>query len=320
MLRQGFPHQAPARLTLVMEKGNVSLDHFTLLTKAQCSFLAAIPAAWGRSFAQVALRQCHPLTLPDGRRIKVYAQADTRLGGMDGKLLVSFSPPCYRQQVRTLDLLQQKADQQLHALRASIQDAIVRKRPRTEGAVRRAMHQLVRHDRLNDFFSPTLLAHSPGRPGGGSRPPLAMGYAEKTAHQASRLWQNGALDGPPGTQRSTHGGGLPPAGKGRSDVSHPHESAPGAVVASASLDGQHTVGPCPLLFCRAVVDSHRVASAPRPPPCHRCGNPYRTPSGHAGGPGGVCQRGSAAGDDRAQPTAGGTLCCPRLTNPSTAVG
>src|SRR5256885_7946362 len=156
MLRQGFPQQPPARLTLVMDKGNVSFDNFTVLKKAQFSFLAAIPAAWVRSFAQVALRQCPPLTLPDGRRIKVYAQADTRLGGIDGKLLVSFSPPFYRQQVRTLDLLQQKADQQLHALRASIQDAIVRKRPRTEGAVRRAMHQLVRHDRLNDFFSPTL--------------------------------------------------------------------------------------------------------------------------------------------------------------------
>jgi transposase len=156
MLRQGFPQQVPARLTLVMDKGNVSFDNFTLLKKAQGSFLAAIPAAWVRSFAQVALRQCHPLTLPDGRRIKVYAQADTRLGGIDGKLLVSFSPTFYRKQVRTLDLLQQKADQQLHALRASIQDAVVRKRPRTEGAVRRAMHQLVRHDRLNDFFSPTL--------------------------------------------------------------------------------------------------------------------------------------------------------------------
>src|SRR5213594_2456363 len=156
MLRQGFPHQAPARLTLVMEKGNVSFDNFTLLKKAQFSFLAAIPAAWVRSFAQVALRQCQPLTLPDGRRIKVYAQADTRLGGIDGKLLVSFSPTFYRKQGRTLDLLQQKADQQLHALRAAIQDAVVRKRPRTEGAVRRAMHQLVRHDRLNDFFSPTL--------------------------------------------------------------------------------------------------------------------------------------------------------------------
>ena len=75
---------------------------------------------------------------------------------MDGTLLVSFRPTVSRKQGRTLDLLQRKADQQLHALRASIQDAVVRKRPRTEGAVRRAMHQVVRHDRRNDFFSPTL--------------------------------------------------------------------------------------------------------------------------------------------------------------------
>ena len=156
MLRQGCPHQAPARLTLVMEKGTVSFANFTVLKKAPCSFLAAMPAAWVRSCAQVALRHCQPLTLPDGRRLKVSAQADPRLGGIDGKLLVSFRPPFYRQQGRTLALLQQQADQQLHALRAAIQDAVVRQRPRTEGAVRRAMNQLVRHDRLNDFFSPTL--------------------------------------------------------------------------------------------------------------------------------------------------------------------
>src|SRR2546426_2709301 len=156
MLRQGFPQQVPARLTLVMDKGNVSFDNFTLLKKAQFSFLAAIPAAWVRSFAQVALRQCQPRTLPDGRRIKVYAQADTRLGGIDGKLLVSFSPTFYRKQVRTLDLLQQRSEEHTSELQSSIQDAVVRKRPRTEGAVRRAMHQLIRHDRLNDFFSPTL--------------------------------------------------------------------------------------------------------------------------------------------------------------------
>ena len=214
MIRQGFPQQAPARLTLVMDKGNVSFDNFTLLKKAQCSFLAAIPAAWVRSFAQVALRQCQPLTLPDGRRIKVYAQADTRLGGIDGKLLVSFSPTFYRKQGRTLDLLQQKADQQLHALRASIQDAVVRKRPRTEGAVRRAMHQLVRHDRLNDFFSPTLQVDQ------GTVQDLRWQWdTRKKRHiKHPRLWQNGSLYGPPRTQRSTHGGGLPPSGKGRRDV------------------------------------------------------------------------------------------------------
>ena len=55
----------------------------------------------------------------------MYAQSDTRRGGIDGKLLVSFSPTFYRKQVRTLDLLQQKADQQLHGLRASIQDGVV---------------------------------------------------------------------------------------------------------------------------------------------------------------------------------------------------
>ena len=156
MLRQGFPQQAPARLTLVMDKGNVSFDNFTLLTKAQFSFLAAIPAAWVRSFAQVALRQCQPLTLPDGRRIKVYAQAETRLGEISGKLLLSFSPTFYRKQVRTLDMLQKKAEQQLHALRDAIKQAAGRQRPRKEGAIRRAISQLLRHDRLKDFFRATL--------------------------------------------------------------------------------------------------------------------------------------------------------------------
>jgi transposase len=156
MIRQGLPPRAPARLTLVLDKGNVSFANFKALKKARFSFLAAIPAGWVRPLFQVALRAYQPLALADGRRVKVYAQSDTPLGGIDGKLLVSFSPSFYRKQVRTLDLLQHKADQKLHALRASIQDAIARKRPRQESAVRRAMNQLVRHDRLHDFFSPTL--------------------------------------------------------------------------------------------------------------------------------------------------------------------
>src|SRR6266446_2798945 len=123
MIHQGLPPQAPARLTFILDKGNVSFDNFTALHKAQFSFLAAVPAGWVRSLFQVALRVYQPLALAPGRRVKVYAQSDTRLGGIDGKLLVSFSPSFYRKQVRTLDLLQQKADQQLHALRASIQDA-----------------------------------------------------------------------------------------------------------------------------------------------------------------------------------------------------
>ena len=148
MSHQGLRPQAPARLTFVLDKGTVSFANFQALHTAQFSFLAAVPAGWVRSLFQVALRAYQPLALAQGRRVKVYAQSDTRLG--------SLSPTFSRKQVRTLDLLQQQADQQLHALRASLQEAVVRQRPRQESAVRREMNQLVRHDRLNDFFAPTL--------------------------------------------------------------------------------------------------------------------------------------------------------------------
>jgi len=156
MLGHFLPQSASARLTLVLDKGNVSRDNFKALLHAQVSFLAAIPAGWVRQLSQVSLKAYQPLTLPDGRRIKGYGQPNKRLGGILGKLLVSFSPRFYRSQVRTLDLLQRKAQQQLLQLHASIQQAVARKRPRTEKAVRQEVTQVVRLDRLKDFFSFTL--------------------------------------------------------------------------------------------------------------------------------------------------------------------
>lgn len=156
MLGHFLPQSASARLTLVLDKGNVSRDNFKALLQAHFSFLAAIPAGWVRPLYQVSLMEYQPLTLPDGRRIKVYCQPNKRLGGILGKLLVSFSPRFYRSQVRTLDLLQRKAHQQLLQLHASIQQAVERKRPRTEKAVRQEVTQVVRLDRLKDFFSFTL--------------------------------------------------------------------------------------------------------------------------------------------------------------------
>ena len=156
MLGHFLPQSASARLTLVLDKGNVSRDNFKALLHAQFSFLAAIPAGWVRQLYQVSLKEYQPLTLPDGRRIKVYGQPNKQLGGILGKLLVSFSPRFYRSQVRTLDLLQRKAQQQLLQLHASIQQAVARKRPRTEKAVRQEVTQVVRLDRLKDFFSFTL--------------------------------------------------------------------------------------------------------------------------------------------------------------------
>jgi transposase len=156
MIGHFLPPSASARLTLVLDKGNVSRDNFKALLQAHFSFLAAIPAGWVRPLYQVSLKAYQPLTLPDGRRIKVYGQPNKQLGGIRGKLLVSFSPRFYRTQVRTLDLLQRKAHQQLLQLHATIQQAVERKRPRTAKAVRQEVTQIVRLDRLKNFFSFTL--------------------------------------------------------------------------------------------------------------------------------------------------------------------
>src|SRR5438876_7088172 len=159
MVGQFVPQTGSPRLTLVLDKGNVSHANFKALTEAHFSFLAAIPAGWVRRLYQVALKEYHPLALPDGRRIKVYCQRHKRLADIQGQLLVSFSPTFYRQQVRTLDLLQRKATQRLLQLRVAIQQAVARNRPRTEKAVKGEIAQLVRHDRLKEFFAPTLHLH-----------------------------------------------------------------------------------------------------------------------------------------------------------------
>jgi len=156
MVGQFLPQQAAVRLTLVLDKGNVSRDNFQALKQAHFSFMAAIPAGWVRRLYQVSLKEYQALALADGRRIKVYCRPQRKLGGTEGKLLVSFSPNFYRKQVRTLDLLQRKADQKLLRLQASVREAVQRNRPRTERAVRGEIAKLVRHDRLKDFFVPTF--------------------------------------------------------------------------------------------------------------------------------------------------------------------
>src|SRR2546426_1687766 len=156
MVGQFLPQQAAVRLTLVLDKGNVSRDNFQALKQAHFSFIAAIPAGWVRRLSQVSLKEYQALALADGSRIKVYCRPLRKLGGTEGKLLVSFSPNFYRKQVRTLDLLQRRAEQKLLQLHAALRGATEKNRPRTEKAVRGEIAKLVRHDRLKDFFVPTL--------------------------------------------------------------------------------------------------------------------------------------------------------------------
>jgi transposase len=114
------PQPTSPPLTLILDQGHVSRANFTALSKAHFSFLAAIPAGWVRQRSQGAVKGSQPLSLPDGRRVKVYAQPQARLLGIAGTLLVSFRPRLYRRQVRTLELLQRKADQKLRTLQATI--------------------------------------------------------------------------------------------------------------------------------------------------------------------------------------------------------
>lgn len=153
MVGQCLPQTVSPRLTLVLDQGNVSRANCTALQHAHFAFLAAIPAGWVRWLSQVSLKASQPLVLPDGRRSKVYGQPNQRLAGLQGQLLVSCSPSFYRHQVRTLDLLQRKAEQTLRTLPASLQQAVARNRPRTEQAVQGEIAQLVRHDRLTEFFA-----------------------------------------------------------------------------------------------------------------------------------------------------------------------
>jgi hypothetical protein len=71
MVGHFLPQTVSPRLTLVLDKGNVSRDNFKALQHAHFSFLAAIPASWVRRLSQVSLQAYQPLALPDGRRIKV---------------------------------------------------------------------------------------------------------------------------------------------------------------------------------------------------------------------------------------------------------
>jgi hypothetical protein len=92
MLGPFCPPPASPHRPLSLDKGNVSRDNFTALSTAPVSCLAAIPAGWGRQRSQGALKGYQPLSLPDGRRGKVYAQPQAKLLGIAGNLLVSFRP------------------------------------------------------------------------------------------------------------------------------------------------------------------------------------------------------------------------------------
>jgi transposase len=162
MIDPFLPPKTPPHLTLVLDKGNVSTNNLKALKQAHFSFIAAIPAGWVRSLYQIPVKTYQPLILPDGRRIKVYSHPKKTLLETHGKLLVRFSPRFYRKQVRTLDLLEHKAEQKLLALRATILQAREQGHPRKPQTLQRHIAKIVAPDRLKEFFCGVVVADENG--------------------------------------------------------------------------------------------------------------------------------------------------------------
>jgi len=81
MIRQGLLSQAPARLTIVLDKGNVSFDNFKALQKAQFFLPGRGPGRLGTLAVPGGPASVSAPGPGTGKAVKVYAQADTRLGG-----------------------------------------------------------------------------------------------------------------------------------------------------------------------------------------------------------------------------------------------
>ena len=148
------PAETAPRRTLILDKGNVSAANLQALRQAGFSFIGAIPANWNTPLWERPWSAYHPLTVAEHGRVKVAEQpqpAWDQALQCQGLAVLVFSPSFYHQQVRTLDVLQQRAEAKLQALVATLGT-----HRRHEAAVRRHVAHLVRPDHLREYFCYTL--------------------------------------------------------------------------------------------------------------------------------------------------------------------
>ena len=111
-------NEAAFHSTIILDKGNVSAENLKAIKKQSLSFITAIPANW--------MKEQYPierLSASDDTRVKAYCVENTSLNtklGIKGKAVIVFSPTFYRKQVRTLDMLQKKAEAKLQQLACSL--------------------------------------------------------------------------------------------------------------------------------------------------------------------------------------------------------
>lgn len=152
--KDDVPSGSRQRRTLIFDKGNASQANLKALREDGFSFVAAIPSTWESPLWKLPLSAYCPVTVEERQRVKVAEQIHPEWDQAlecQGKAVMVFSPPFYRQQVHTLDLLQQRADVKLQELTGTLDG-----HNRHEASVRKQVAQLVRADHLSQFFSYTL--------------------------------------------------------------------------------------------------------------------------------------------------------------------
>lgn len=151
---QTAKNEAPFHSTIILDKGNVSAENLKAIKKQSLSFITAIPANWMKELYNIPVKDYQPLSISDDTRVKAYCVENTPLNtklGIKGKAVIVFNPTFYRKQVRTLDMLQKKAEAKLQQLACSLLE-----KKRTEKPVRNEIEKLLRHDKLKQFFLYTL--------------------------------------------------------------------------------------------------------------------------------------------------------------------
>lgn len=147
----------PEQLTLVFDRGNGSESNFKKLEAHALHYVAGIPSGWVPEVLDVALAAYDKLELPNTKHVKAYRTRRTVLG-KERTLAVVFSPTLYREQRRSMNRQQAKAEQRLVELSEGIATWRETRQGKgyREASVRRKLAGWTRREHLRDFLESEL--------------------------------------------------------------------------------------------------------------------------------------------------------------------
>jgi transposase len=143
----------PEQLTLVFDRGSTSKANIEDLEARSVRYVAGIPARWVPELLDVDLDAYRKLDLPNTKHVKAY-RTRRMLWKKERTLLVVFSPTFYKQQRATLNLQQDKVEDQLRELSESIAACTQTRRGKghTKTSVDRKIRRWTAREHLREFL------------------------------------------------------------------------------------------------------------------------------------------------------------------------